>query len=85
MRRRHVFYLWLIVLAVLCAVANLPRQWAFGLFSDAGLPFTFASWRGDDLTRFSVQNLLLDLLIAFGFAVGLALLCAWSRPPDKSN
>jgi len=82
--QRRVFYRWLIALAAIWVLANLPRSYGLaGFFTDIGFPFVVVSWWGGKPSEFSFVALLLDGVIGIIVVVGLPFLCAWSRRKSK--
>jgi hypothetical protein len=68
-------------MSALWVFANWPRdggtlkpEWEW-----AGFPWTFASWDSGQLRWFDRVALAADIALGMAVAIGVALLCAWSR------
>lgn len=81
-RFRTVFLRWFIALLVFFFLANaagVVRPEEVKAFRWTGFPFPFAAWGFGVKEEFDSNALMLDVVIALGASILLALLCALSR------
>lgn len=71
----------------LALFANRPVDYGLpaGFFSDAGFPFKFAHWSRGTLESFSVQALLLDLVIWLGLILIIPTGLSFKKSAGQSS